>query len=115
VIEGVGGESLGAALQRVAPYGIVVNFASSDPAPTCFPARSLFVGAPRAVLRGLYVFDELGREGSGSRDLTRLAALVADGRLECSIDREDSWAEATQAVADLLDRRIAGKVVLHVD
>ena len=37
VIEGVGGATLGAALQRVAGRGIVVSFASSDTDPASFP------------------------------------------------------------------------------
>src|SRR5262249_37862044 len=39
VFEGVGGATLGAALQRVAAGGTVVSFAASDPAPVSFPTR----------------------------------------------------------------------------
>jgi NADPH2:quinone reductase len=115
VIEGVGGATLGAALQRVAPAGMVVSFASSDPAPVQFPARAFFHRAPGARLHGLFLFDALARERSGARDLGRLVELVAEGRLLCSIDRETSWREAAEAIQALIDRRIAGKVVLHVD
>jgi NADPH:quinone reductase-like Zn-dependent oxidoreductase len=115
IIEGVGGETLAAAIQRVAPFGAIVSFASSDPAPVSFPARSFFARAPGARLHGLFVFDQLQREGSGTRDLLRLIDLVAAGRLDCSIDLEDSWRAAAPAIAALLDRRIAGKAVLHVD
>ena len=37
IVEGVGGATLAAALQRVAPRGVVVSFASSDPDPVGFP------------------------------------------------------------------------------
>jgi NADPH:quinone reductase-like Zn-dependent oxidoreductase len=115
IIEGVGGRSLAAAIQRVAPFGAIVSFASSDPAPVEFPTRAFFGRAPGARLHGLFVFSQLLREGSGARDLGRLLDLVADGRLECSIDREDSWRSAADAIEALLERRIAGKAVLHVD
>jgi NADPH:quinone reductase len=115
IIEGVGGATLGAALQRVAPSGTVVSFASSDPTPVQFPTRAFFGRAPGARLYGLFLFAELRREHSGSEDLRRLAELVAGGRLECSVDHEASWHTAAEAITALLDRRIAGKAVLLVD
>jgi NADPH:quinone reductase len=115
IVEGVGGTSLGSALQRVAPFGAIVSFASSDPAPVEFPARAFFGRAPGASLHAFYLFGVLARERTASRDLARLAELVADGRLDCSIDHEASWREAADAIEALLDRRIAGKAVLRVD
>lgn len=116
VVEGVGGSTLGLALQRVALAGTVVSFASTDPTDlVTFPTRSLFGRAPRARLYGLYLFAELAHTRSGARDLDRLVQLVAAGRLDCSVDRDASWRDAADAVQALLDRRIAGKVVLHTD
>lgn len=115
IVEGVGGASLGAAMQRIEAGGTIVSFASSDQAPAQFPARSFFARAPRANLYGFYLFAELEHTRSGSRDLARLAQLVANGALECSIDRESSWRQAPEAIEALMDRRIAGKAVLHVD
>jgi NADPH:quinone reductase len=115
ILEGVGGVSLGAALQRVAMDGIVLSFASTDPTPTEFPARAFFVGASGARLYGLYVFHELGRRGGASAPLSRLLALLAAGKLDPHIDLEVSWRDAADAIRALNDRRIAGKAVLHVD
>jgi NADPH2:quinone reductase len=115
IVEGVGGATLGVAMQRVAPFGAIVSFASSDPAPVEFPARAFFARAPGARLHGLYVFGVLERERSGAQHLARLAGLVAAGRLDCSIDHEASWREAPDAIDALLERRIAGKAVLRVD
>jgi NADPH:quinone reductase len=115
IVEGVGGVSLGAALQRIAADGIVVSFASSDPSPTEFPARAFFLGAFGARLYGLYVFHELDRRGGASAPLSRLLALLAAGKLDPHIDLEVSWRDAADAIAALNDRRIAGKAVLHVD
>ena len=115
IVEGVGGATLGAALQRVTGRGVVVSFASSDPGPVSFPTRSLFGRAPGARLHGLFIFEELERTGSGGRDLARLAALVATGRLDTQIDLEASWREPGPALEALLERRVAGKAVLLVD
>ena len=114
IVEGVGGATLGAALQRVAPRGVVVSFASSDPE-TTFPTRALFGGAPGAILRGLFVFDEIERTGTGGSDLARLAALVAAGELDTQIDLQASWRDPGPAIAALLERRVVGKAVLLVD
>lgn len=116
IVEAVGGATLGAALQRVAAGGTIVSFAASNPAePTTFPTRGLFGRAPGARLYGLLLFAELAHTRSGARDLGRLAGLVADGALDCSIDHEASWHDAADAIAALLERRIAGKAVLHID
>ncbi len=115
VVEGVGGATLGVALQRVTGRGTVVSFASSDPAAVSFPARSLFGRAPGATLHGLFVFEEIERTGTGGSDLARLVALVAAGELDTQIDLEASWRDPGPAIAALLARRVAGKAVLHVE
>jgi NADPH:quinone reductase-like Zn-dependent oxidoreductase len=114
IVEGVGGASLGRALQLVAARGTVVSFASTE-TETTFPTRALFGGAPGAVLRGLFVFDELRHTQSTAADLTRLAALVAGGELDTQIDLELPWEQAGDAIEALLDRRVAGMAVLLVD
>jgi len=115
VIDGVGGPVLGSAIQRVAPGGTIVSFASTIPEPVSYPARELFARAPGARLYGLYVFAELAHTRSGSADLRRLADLVAEGRLDPQIDLTLSWSDAGQAIEALLDRRVNGKAVLRVD
>jgi NADPH:quinone reductase len=116
IVEAVGGATLGAALQRVAAGGTVVSFAASNPAePTTFPTRALFGRAPGARLYGLLLFAELAHSRSGAGDLGRLAGLVAEGALDCSVDHEASWHDAADAITALLERRIAGKAVLRVD
>lgn len=115
IVEGVGGASLAAAIQRVGSFGAIVCFASSDTTPVQFPTRAFFGRAPGARLHGLFLFAQLRHERSGTRDLERLLGLVADGRLDCSIDLETSWREASVAIEALLQRRIAGKAVLRVD
>jgi NADPH:quinone reductase len=115
IVEGVGGATLGAAIQRVAAFGTIVSFASSDTSPVEFPTRAFFGRAPGAQLHGFYLFGQLERESTGTRDLGRLAELVGDGRLDCSVDHEGSWRDGAQAIEALMDRRISGKAVLLVD
>lgn len=115
IVEGVGGATLAAAIQRVAPFGAIVSFASSDQTPVQFPTRAFFGRAPGARLQGLFVFAQLQHESTGARDLGRLVDLVGEGRLDCSIDHQGSWRRAAEAIDALMDRRIAGKAVLLVD
>jgi NADPH:quinone reductase len=114
VLDGVGGPVLGHAIQRVAPGGTIVSFASTVTDPVSYPARELFARAPGARLYGFYVFAELDHTRSGSADLRRLADLVAERRLDPHIDLTLPWSEAAQAIEALLDRRVNGKAVLTV-
>ena len=115
IIDGVGGPVLGSAIQRVAPGGTIVSFASTVTDPVSYPSRELFARAPRARLYGFYLFGELDHTRSGSADLRRLADLVAGKRLDPQIDLTSSWSDAGQAIEALLDRRVNGKAVLTVD
>ena len=112
ILDGVGGPVLSAAIGAVAPFGTVVSYASTVPEPVSYPAHTLFGRAPGARIVGFLVF-RCVRDGAAT--LTRLASLVADGRLEPQIDRVASWREAPQLIQDLLDYKVAGKAVLTVD
>jgi NADPH:quinone reductase-like Zn-dependent oxidoreductase len=114
VLDAIGGPVLGAALQRVAPRGIVVSFASTVTEPVSYPTRSLFGRAPGARLYGLYVFAELQHTRTCSSDLRRLAELIDAGKLDPQIDLQLPWEQAGEAVRALLDRRVNGKAVLTV-
>ncbi len=115
IVDGVGGGVLSAAIQRVAPGGTVVSFASTVSDPVSYPARELFARAPGARIYGLYIFAELRHTQTGSSDLRRLADLIAAGKLDPQIDFTSSWKDAGQAIEALLDRRVNGKAVLRVD
>ena len=114
VLEGLGGATLGAALQRVAPRGTVVSYASTIPDPVTYPARAFFSRAPGARLYGFYLFAELAHTRAGGAGLRRLAELVVAGRLDCQVDVVSPWDGAADAIAALLDRRVAGKAVLTI-
>jgi NADPH:quinone reductase-like Zn-dependent oxidoreductase len=115
ILDAIGGPVLGLALQRVAPGGIVVSFASTVTEPVSYPTRELFARAPGARLYGLFIFSELEHTRSARSDLRRLADLVAAGSVDPQINVVSSWADAGTAIEALLGRRIAGKAVLTVD
>jgi NADPH:quinone reductase len=112
VLDAIGAGVLATALRRVAPSGVVVTFAATDPDPVSFPASEFYRRAPGANLRAFYLFDELAHTRTGAADLAILAGLVADGRLHPQIDLLAPWTEAGQAIDAFLQRRVAGKAVL---
>jgi NADPH2:quinone reductase len=114
ILDAIGGPVLGTCLQRVAPGGTVVSFASTITDPVSYPTRQLFARAPGARLYGLYIFAELRHTRTGSADLRRLAELVASGRLDPQIDITEPWGQAADAIRALLDRQVAGKAVLTI-
>jgi NADPH:quinone reductase-like Zn-dependent oxidoreductase len=115
ILDGVGGPTFGLAIEHVAARGIVVNIAtqSDDETVTFHAAR--FDRAKGARIYTLNLPDELISHASGSSDLMRLCTMMADGRLNGQIQLEVSWREPAEAFGALLERRIGGKVVLHVD
>ena len=116
VLESAGGESLAAALHRVAPDGMVVSYGNSSGEPTTFDVTN-FYGKSGARLYAFVLFPELQRGKTATVDLRYLANLVAIGHLDCGIDRVVDWSDldAVRATADdLLARRIKGKAVLAV-
>jgi NADPH2:quinone reductase len=115
VLEGVGGATFGLAIEHLAPRGVVVNVATQDDAETVTFRASQFDRAAGARIYTLNMPDEIARHASGVSDLERLCALVAGGRLDTQVALEDSWRNATNAMAALLSRKVAGKAVLHVD
>ena len=114
ILESAGGSSLAAALQRVAAEGTVVSFGDSSREPVTFPA-SAFYRSPGASLYGFFVFNEVERSGSATRDLEYLAGLIASGELDPQISLSAGWRDAREAIEALLDRRVRGKAVLELE
>ena len=116
IAEGVGGASLGAAIQRVAPDGTVVSFANSDPsAHVEYPTRALFGRAPGARIYGLSSspsWPSAAAPPGCSTGCCRSWPTAAWTRTSTSRRAGASPADAIHA---LLERRISGKAILHVD
>ncbi|MDQ3973139.1 MAG: zinc-binding dehydrogenase [Actinomycetota bacterium] len=114
VLESVGGASLAAAVRRVTPHGMVACYGNSSGEPVTLSARDFYRGAYGARLQGFFLFADIAREPA-SGDLGLLASLMAGGALDPQIDVEVSWQQPEEALAALMDRRVNGKAVLHVD
>jgi NADPH:quinone reductase-like Zn-dependent oxidoreductase len=106
IIDAVGGATFGHAIEHLAPRGLLVNLATPDDEPDVTFTAARFDRSFGARIYTLNLIDELA--GRATRDLERLLALVADGRLDPRVDHEASWRDVAAALA----RR--GKVVLHV-
>jgi NADPH2:quinone reductase len=115
IIDGVGGATFGLAIEHVASRGIVVNIATPRDDETVTFQAACFDRAKGARIYTLNLPDELASHGSGAGDLTRLCTLMASGRLDGQIELEGSWREPSIALDALIERRIGGKAVLHVD
>jgi NADPH2:quinone reductase len=113
IAESVGGDSLAAAVSRVAPDGVIVSFGNSSNEPARFDPRT-FYRKGGATLLGYFVTYELMRGRIGTARLSALAVLVAEGRLTSTIDLEVPWTDAGSAIDALMERRVNGKAVLVV-
>ena len=114
VVDAVGGDTFGRAIEHVAVRGVVVNLATqSDDEVIAFRARR-FDRAFGARIYTLNLFDELAGGGAAS-DLARALTLMGRGRLDPQIELAASWRDAPRAIDALLARRVGGKVVLRVD
>jgi NADPH:quinone reductase len=111
VVDCAGGPAFALAIEHLAPRGLVVNLATEGETVTFRAAR--FDRSPGARIYTLNLRDELAA-GAGA-DLARLCALAAAGRLDPQVALEASWRDAGEAIRALLERRIGGKAVLHVD
>jgi NADPH:quinone reductase-like Zn-dependent oxidoreductase len=73
-----------------------------------------FAGPPAlGRLVGFFVY-ATGEETFGA-DLAALAGLVADGRLRVDRSATRDWDETREALEDLRQRRVTGKVVLTLE
>lgn len=115
IVDLVGGATFGLAIEHLAERGVVVNIGTpSDDDQVSFRA-SRFERARGATIYTFNLVDELRWNDGAARDLERLCTLAADGRLDAQVGLEQSWRDAPAAIEALLERRVGGKVVLHVD
>ena len=115
ILDGVGGATFGLAIEHVGARGVVVNIATQSDDETVSFHAARFDRAKGARIYTLDLPDELASLAGASGDLARLCRLMADGGLDAQIELETSWREISGALDALLERRIGGKAVLHVD
>jgi NADPH:quinone reductase len=115
ILDGVGGATFALAIEHVAARGTIVNIATGSDDETVTFRASRFDRAAGAMIYTLNMPSELAAHGGGTGDLLRLCALVQAGRLDGQVELEGSWRQPGPAIEALLQRRIGGKAVLHVD
>lgn len=108
VLDSVGGRTLGAALEMLAPGGTCVVFGASESAIVTFDSVKFRPGGN--TLYGLYLGYELQFEPP-SVGLAHLAGLVAKGALDPMVEVTAPWTEVARLAQDLIDRRFVGKAV----
>ena len=113
ILESVGGNTLGTALNLVAPDGVIVSFGTSSDSEVTFNA-SRFYATAGATLYGFILFHELQREPA-SEGLRKLLKLVDTKQLKPYINVEASWNQVADIAQQLLNRRYPGKAVLNLD
>lgn len=109
VADWVGGASLAAGLGKVGPRGTVV------------------LGSSNAEKTPVNIYDFFGHEGARlvsylsyaypeppGPDLTTLAGLVADGRLDPAVSLSLPWTRLRDALTALAERHLSGKAVLTI-
>ena len=115
IIDGVGGATFGRAIGHLCPRGVVVNIATQDEQDMVSFRAGRFDRARGARICTLNLPDDLAAQGGAAGDLGRLCALAAGGRLDGQVELQCSWRQPGPAIDALLNRRIGGKAVLHVD
>jgi NADPH2:quinone reductase len=113
ILDSVGGQTLASVLTMLGTSGTCVTFGISE-APTATFESGTFFRQGGARLYGLILFDELARVEPAGKGLALLADLVQRKVLVPAIEVEAPWTDIGRVATDLLDRKFAGKAVLHV-
>ena len=111
ILESVGGDSLSAAFERVAPGGVIVTYGRSSAREGSVPTGFFSTGAQ---LHGLSFARDMEGDQIRPAGLETLATLVAQDRLDPGISHRADWADLHGAIDALMDRAVAGKAVLQV-
>uniref|UniRef100_A0AAU2V6F5 Zinc-binding dehydrogenase n=1 Tax=Streptomyces sp. NBC_00003 TaxID=2903608 RepID=A0AAU2V6F5_9ACTN len=115
VLESVGGDSLPAALARLAPGGLLVWFGQASRTPVTLNFFDFFKGPNQARIAH---FDYTSSDSSDSSstsygsDLAALVRLVEAGRLHPEIGSVRDWSRTGEVIADLRARKVRGNAVL---
>jgi NADPH:quinone reductase len=113
IVDAVGGTTFAAAIEHLAPRGLVVNLAtdSTDERIAFHAAR--FDRSAGATVQTFDLLADLAR-GNTAGDLARLVHLLQLRKLVAPVELEASWTDIGSAIDALIGREISGKAVLHV-
>jgi NADPH:quinone reductase-like Zn-dependent oxidoreductase len=109
IIDCVGAGTFAQAIEHLARRGVVVNLATQGDETVAFKATR-FDRSPGARIYTLNLWDEFDSRGAAP-DLQRLLTLGVDP----NVTLEASWRDPAAALQALIDRRVSGKVVLHIE
>jgi NADPH2:quinone reductase len=113
IIDTVGGDVLGEAIESLEPRGLLVSVATPHlDGRISFRTwrRDRSVGARIQVLDDV---DEVTAHDTLHADLVRLVRLVAEFKLDVGVEVERSWQDAAEVIAAVRERRIKGRAVLR--
>jgi NADPH2:quinone reductase len=114
IVDAVGGSTFAAAIEHIAPRGIVVNLATGAPDEIVSFRATHFDRAAGARIYTLNLLNML-RQSDTAEDLARLAVLMQQRKLSAPVELETSWRDIGDVTDALLTRKISGKAVLHID
>jgi NADPH:quinone reductase-like Zn-dependent oxidoreductase len=112
IVDSMGGTLLASLLKSLAPDGLAVAYLASTDATLTFDLHA-FLGTGGLRLYGFSIFYEL-RQSAPRVGLSRLAALVAAGRLRPLIAAEANWSAIDSVSQAMLEGGPPGKTVLLV-
>jgi len=108
ILESEGGDSLSAAVAKVAGGGTIVVFGNSSRQ----PSQLGFMDFAGREARIVSYFSTLHAHLAGA-NLAFLVGLVADGRLDPGVGLQADWEELNDALERFANREVTGKVVLR--
>ncbi|MGR7000606.1 zinc-binding dehydrogenase [Yinghuangia aomiensis] len=111
VLESVGGDSLPAALAKLAPGGHLVWFGQASREPVTLNFFDFFGGPNQARITH---FDYTKSDATYGQDLAALVRLVAAGRLHPEIGAVRDWSRTADMIGDLRGRKVRGNAVLTI-
>jgi NADPH2:quinone reductase len=113
VLESVGGPTFGSSIQALAPDGMCVIFGTSAGYDVQFDAADFFL-LGGASIYGFILNYEL-RTNPLPKNMARLLSMMQAGTLKPHIEKEASWTDIGEIATELLERKVPGKAVLHID
>jgi NADPH2:quinone reductase len=112
ILEGAGGASLEAAIERIEARGVIVVYGNSSGESTEINFRD-FGDHQNARIQAFHYFTSEA-EDRFAPDLALMAGLIADGSLR-PVVAEHGWRELGWIGPLLRERQVAGKAVFHID
>jgi NADPH2:quinone reductase len=112
ILEGAGGASLKAAIERIEARGVIVVYGNSSGESTEINFRD-FGEHQNARIQAFHYFTSEA-EDRFAPDLALMAGLIADASLR-PVVAEHGWRELARIGPLLRERQVAGKAVFHIE